>query len=59
MDRQKYREKGVNLEFLEFGNKPYDQKKDKFIPGLSIIDAMMFNSPTEIYHMLDDYRLIK
>jgi len=59
IDRKKYSRKGINLKFLEYGYKPYNQKRDVFIPGLSILDAMMFNSPSEIYQMLDDYQLVR
>ena len=58
MDKQKYLKNNIDLKFLEFGYKPYNQKRDEFIPGLSIIDAMMFNSPAEINQMLDDYKLV-
>ena len=30
----------------------------KFVPGLSIIDVMMFNSPAEVSSLLDQYELI-
>ncbi|HQC60653.1 MAG TPA: WbqC family protein [Bacteroidales bacterium] len=36
----------------------YDQKRNVFEPGLSIIDVMMFNSVDEINKMLDNYELI-
>ena len=57
MDKKKYSDKGVNLRFLEFEYPPYDQRNNSFIPGLSILDAMMFNSPAEIRQMLDKYHL--
>ena len=36
----------------------YDQKRQWFEPGLSIIDVLMFNSPEEINVMLDKYELL-
>ena len=33
------------------------QKKAQFISGLSIIDALMFNSPEQVNQMLDDYEI--
>jgi hypothetical protein len=33
----------------------YNQRRDIFEPGLSIVDVMMFNSPEEINQMLDNY----
>jgi len=58
IDREKYRNNNINIKFLEFGFPEYNQKKEAFIPGLSIIDAMMFNSPLEINQMLDEYQLV-
>ena len=59
MDREKYSNNDIKLRFLEFGNTPYNQKNESFIAGLSIIDAMMFNSPSDIYQMLDNYQLVE
>ena len=58
VDKQKYLNNNINLKFFEFGHPSYNQKLDEFIPGLSIIDAMMFNSPEEINQMLDVYQLV-
>ena len=57
-DTSKYKAKGIDIQFLQNRLKPYDQKRDDFIPGLSIIDVMMFNSPEEIREMLLDYDVI-
>lgn len=58
MNKDKYLKNNIDLKFLKFGHKSYEQKRDKFIPGLSVIDAMMFNSPAEINQLLDDYQLV-
>lgn len=58
MDVGKYQRNHVDIKFLKYGYKPYDQGREEFIPGLSIIDAMMFNTPEELYQMLDDYQLV-
>ncbi|TAA72303.1 WbqC family protein [Planococcus salinarum] len=51
--------KGITLKFIKTGDISYQQKKtEEFVPNLSIIDVMMFNSPEEINGMLDDYTLI-
>lgn len=47
----------ISLNFLEAGIKPYKQFGNNFIPNLSIIDIMMFNSVEEIKYMLNQYRL--
>lgn len=57
-DRDKYSEDGIDLKFIKANIRPYDQMTDEFVPGLSIIDIMMFNSPEEINKMLDDYEVI-
>lgn len=57
-DKDKYTEKGIDLKFVKPNLKPYDQKTEEFIPGLSIIDVMMFNSVEEINDMLDDYEVL-
>ncbi|NOX84347.1 MAG: WbqC family protein [Chlorobi bacterium] len=57
--REKFLNNRINLQFLKFKFPEYDQKRKEFIPGLSIIDAMMFNTPAEINQMLDEYELVK
>ncbi len=57
-DEEKYRKNGLNIEFIQNNLRAYDQGRDSFVEGLSIIDVMMFNSPEEIRDMLTDYRVI-
>lgn len=57
-DRSKYEQAGIKLRFQSINLKEYDQRRKPFEPGLSIIDAMMFNSPEEINQMLDDFELL-
>lgn len=56
---EKYKEYGIDLQFLRINLQPYEQKKGKFIEGLSILDVMMFNSPDEINNMLDNYVIFR
>jgi len=56
-NRNKYAGRDLKLSFLQFQITEYNQKRDDFEPGLSIIDALMFNSPTEINEMLNKYSL--
>ena len=58
-DPQKYRANGLDIQFIKNDIKPYKQFHDVFVPGLSIIDMMMFNQPEEIREMLDIHELIK
>lgn len=57
-DRSKYEKEGINIQFLKINLRKYPQRRRDFEPGLSIIDAMMFNKPEKINEMLDDYELI-
>ena len=57
-DRSKYENEGIRLNFQHVELLPYNQKRENFEPGLSIIDVMMFNSVEEINNMLDNYELL-
>jgi hypothetical protein len=57
-DASKYQRAGIKLQFLSVNLREYDQRRRGFVPGLSIIDVAMFNSPQEINEMLDDYVLL-
>lgn len=48
---------GIELCFIEPRLKAYNQKNNSFIPGLSIIDVMMFNSKEQVKEMLKEYDL--
>jgi hypothetical protein len=54
---QQFKDAGIELLFIEPGITPYDQKKEIFEPGLSILDVMMFNSPEQIREMLKNFTL--
>lgn len=54
---EKYREKGIKLKFLNPKNIQYDQKSNDFIPNLSMIDVLMWNSKEEITNMLYEFDL--
>ena len=49
---------GIKLKFLKTVNVEYDQNNDKFIPNLSIIDVMMFNSKEETKKLLNSYTIL-
>lgn len=56
---KKYKAHGVELRFMKNNLREYKQLgNQEFIPGLSIIDVMMFNSVEEIRSMLQDYTYI-
>jgi len=49
---------GIALRFLRTKEIKYMQSKDNFIPNLSIIDVMMFNSREQIAALINEYELI-
>ena len=49
---------GINLAFIKTNEITYKQFNKEFVPNLSIIDVMMFNSKEEILKMLNAYTLI-
>lgn len=57
-NKNKYTEKNIQLHFIEPELSPYVQKIGHFVPGLSIIDVMMFNSPEKIVQMLKEYTIV-
>lgn len=50
--------RGIVLSFIKSGNIEYRQFGGAFVPWLSIIDVMMFNSSEEIQSMLGMYELV-
>lgn len=55
---KRFKESGIKLSFFKAGIVKYNQFNNEFIPNLSIIDVMMFNSKDEIKDMLKQYELI-
>ncbi|NLY76517.1 MAG: WbqC family protein [Tissierellia bacterium] len=49
---------GIKLNFLQTRTVNYKQFDNDFVPNLSIIDVMMFNSVDEIKKMLHDYEIL-
>ncbi|UPT76817.1 WbqC family protein [Sulfurovum sp. XGS-02] len=57
-NKEDFLREGIKLNFIKSGDIEYKQFNHKFIPNLSIIDVMMFNSKEEIEEMLNSYELI-
>lgn len=57
-DKKKYHNNSIGLKFIKANLCTYDQKRNVFEKGLSIIDVLMFNDPTFVNAMLDDFVLI-
>ncbi|MFV8339788.1 WbqC family protein [Flavobacterium sp. LB3P21] len=49
---------GIKLNFIKSINIEYQQFTSEFVPWLSIIDVMMFNSLEEIKQMLNEYEVL-
>lgn len=56
--RMIFKENHLELFFLQTGNYSYKQFGNEFIPNLSIIDVLMFNSVETVKKMLLNYSLI-
>jgi hypothetical protein len=56
--REDFRKKGIDLKFLCTESVRYKQFNNEFVPFMSVLDVMMFNSAEEIKIMLDKYELI-
>jgi hypothetical protein len=55
---EKFEENGIRLKFIRMRNIKYHQFNEQFIPNLSIIDVLMFNSKEEIENLLNNYELV-
>jgi len=53
--KDRFKEQGVDLHFLKTNDFSYKQFNNDFVPFLSIIDVMMFNSIEEIKEYLNSF----
>lgn len=53
-----FTENGIALHFLKMNPVEYPQFRNEFIPNLSIIDVMMFNSQEQCRELLKQYELL-
>ena len=56
--KEDFKKNQIKLNFIKSNPIEYKQFKNEFVPWLSIIDVMMFNSPSEISEMLNQYELV-
>ncbi len=56
--REEFKNKGLELYFLKVNNFIYHQFKNEFVPFLSIIDVMMFNSKEKIINYINSEFII-
>ncbi len=57
-EKAEFAEHGINLHFLRSNPIQYRQFSEIFVPKLSIIDVLMFNSPDSIHKILSEYLLL-
>lgn len=57
-DKEKFERDNIILRFYNQELNSYNQNRELFEPGLSIIDVMMFNSKEEIKNQLNNYNFI-
>lgn len=57
-DKSEFLSNNVSLNFLVPDQIVYEQMNAQFVPALSIIDVMMFNSPADIACYLNSYKLV-
>ncbi|EKQ56938.1 MULTISPECIES: WbqC family protein [unclassified Clostridium] len=53
-----FKERAIDLYFIKTNNIEYKQYNNKFIPNLSIVDVLMFNSKEQVKELLNQYTLI-
>jgi len=58
-NNSKFEKNGINLFFLKPEHFVYKQFNNNFVPWLSIIDVLMFNSKSDCFKMLNKYSLVK
>ncbi|GIT98076.1 WbqC family protein [Sulfurovum sp. TSL1] len=56
--KENFLKEGIELNFIKTEDIEYRQFNNEFVPNLSIIDIMMFNSKEKIQEMLNRYELI-
>lgn len=54
-----FKSNGIELKFLKTEEIAYQQFNNNFIPFLSILDVMMFNSKEKVKEFLNNYSLVK
>jgi hypothetical protein len=55
---REFLDRGIELQFLRPKLNAYAQKRHSFVPGLSILDVIMWNEPDSIRLMLGDFDLL-
>lgn len=56
--KDEFKSNSINLYFIKANDIKYKQLKNEFIPNLSIVDVLMFNSKERVKELLNEYTLI-
>ena len=56
-DKDEFAKNGLELDFIKMDEIVYKQFSDEFVPGLSILDVLMFNSRDKVKEFLELYSL--
>jgi len=56
--KESFKEDGIKIDFIRTDNIEYEQDSAEFVPNLSIIDTMMFNSKEEMPRILNKFKLV-
>lgn len=57
-DKNIFKQYGIELNFIKSNHIEYKQFNNEFVPWLSIIDVLMFNTPEQVQQYLNEYTLI-
>ena len=57
-NKKEFKAQNIDLAFLETQDIKYEQFGNKFVPFLSILDVLMFNSKASIKDLLEKYSLV-
>ncbi len=57
-DKKDFNGQNIELKFIKTLPYEYKQFKNDFVPNLSVIDVLMFNSKEDVKKLLDNYELI-
>ena len=56
--KERFKKEGIELYFIKMNEISYKQFKNNFVPNLSVIDILMFNSKDETKELLKKYILV-
>jgi hypothetical protein len=58
-DGRAFANAGIELRFVRSRLREYQHKSPTFVPGLSIIDVLMWNELSDVQTMLSDYKVVE